>query len=59
MTVMDVKYSYLDNKYHLGTFVEFEAELEVPSFEYDDIVEVLKKKYPKLSDIKVMSFKRK
>lgn len=58
MTVKDIKYSYLDNKYQLGPFVEFEAELEVPSFDYDDIVEVLKKKYPKLSDIKVMSFKR-
>lgn len=42
----------------LGPFVDFEAELEVPSFEYDDVVEVLKKKFPELSDIKVMSFKR-
>lgn len=42
----------------LGPFVDFEAELEVPSFEYDDVVEVLKKKFPNLEDIKVMSFKR-
>ena len=58
MTVKDIKYSYLDSKYQLGPFVEFEAELEVPSFEYDDVVEVLKKKFPKLSGIKVMSFNR-
>jgi hypothetical protein len=58
MTVKNVKYSFYDSKYQLGPFVEFEAELEVPSFEYDDVVEVLKKKFPKLSGIKVMSFKR-
>ena len=58
MTVKDIKYSYLDSKYQLGRFVEFEAELEVPSFDYDDIVDALKKKYPKFCDIKVMSFKR-
>ena len=44
MIVKDIKYSYLDSKYQLGPFVEFEAELEVPSFDYDDIVKVLKKK---------------
>jgi hypothetical protein len=58
MTVKNVKYSFYDSKYQLGPFVEFEAELEVPSFEYDDVVEVLKKKFPKLNGIKVMSFKR-
>ena len=58
MTVKNVKYSFYDSKYQLGPFVEFEAELEVPSFEYDDVIEVLKKKFPKLSGIKVMSFKR-
>ena len=58
MTAKDIKYSFYDSKYQLGPFVDFEAELEVPSFEYDDVVEVLKKKYPKLSNIKVMSFKR-
>ena len=35
MTVKDIKYSYLDSKYQLGPLVEFEAELEVPSFDYD------------------------
>ena len=58
MTAKDIKYSFYDSKYQMGPFVDFEAELEVPSFEYDDVVEALKKKYPKLSDIKVMSFKR-
>ena len=58
MTVKNVKYSFYDSKYQLGPFVEFEASLEVPSFEYDDVIEVLKKKFPKLSGIKVMSFKR-
>jgi len=58
MTIKDIKYTYIDGKYQLGPFVDFLAELEVPSFEYDDVVEVLKKKFPKLSDIKVMSFKR-
>ena len=59
MKIKNVKYSFNDCKYpDLGPFIDFEAELEVPSFEYDDVVDVLKKKFPKLSDIKVMSFKR-
>ena len=58
MIVKNVKYSYIDGEYQLGPFVDFEAELEVPSYEYDDVVEVLKKRHPKLDDIKVMSFKR-
>ena len=59
MKVKNVKYSFNDSMYpDLGPFVDFEAELEVPSFEYDDVVEVLKKKFPNLEDIKVMSFKR-
>ena len=59
MKVKNVKYSFIDSKYHeLGPFVDFLAELEVPSFEYEDVVEVLKKKFPNLEDIKIMSFTR-
>ena len=58
MMAKDIKYSFYDSKYQLGPFVEFEAELEIPSYDYDDVVKALKKKYPMLDDIKVMSFKR-
>ena len=46
------------DKYQLGPFVDFVDELEVPSVEYDDVVGVLKEKYPEFDNIKVMSFNR-
>lgn len=58
MKIKNIRFTYIDCKYQLGPFVDFVDELEVPSFEYDDVVGVLKKKYPEFDNIKVMSFNR-
>lgn len=58
MKIKNIRFTYIDCKYQLGPFVDFVDELEVPSFEYDDVVGVLMEKYPEFDNIKVMSFNR-
>lgn len=58
MKIKNIRFTYIDCKYGLGPFVDFVGELEVPSIEYDDVVGVLKEKYPEFDNIKVMSFNR-
>ena len=58
MMIKKISFTYIYCKYQLVPFVDFVDELEVPSFEYDDVVGVLKEKYPEFDNIKVMSFNR-
>lgn len=59
MIIKDVKYSYIVRKYKLGPYVDFFSELEVPSTDYDSIVNVIQKARPKYEQIKLMCFTRK
>ena len=38
MKIKNVKFSYCDRKFGLGPYLEWFAELEVPSSDYDSIV---------------------
>jgi hypothetical protein len=55
--IKEVKLSYTDKTYKLGPFVDFIAELEVPSYDYEAIVHKVKESYPDFENIKIMSFK--
>lgn len=56
--IKNIKFSYFDKKYKLGPYIDFIAEMEVPTLEYEDIVETLKKRHPDYEDVKVMSFSK-
>ena len=58
MIIKEIKFSYVDRKYKTGPFIDFFAELEVPTLEYDAIIKVIQQKRPEYGDINVMSFKR-
>jgi len=58
MKIKEVKYSYTDKKYGLGPYLDFYAELDVVSTEYDGIVDVIQEQHPEYTDIKVMSFSK-
>lgn len=55
--IKEVKLTYTDKTYKLGPFVDFIAELEVPSYDYEAIVHKIKEAYPDFENIKIMSFK--
>lgn len=56
MIIKNVKFSYKDNKYKLGPYIDFLEVLNVSSTDYDDIVRGIQKKHPEYENIKVMSF---
>jgi hypothetical protein len=56
MIIKNVKFTYIDNKYKLGPYLDFLDFLEVPSAGYDDIVKEILKSHPEYNNIKVMSF---
>ncbi len=59
MIIKNVKFSYVDSKYKLGPYVEFFAELEVPSADYECIVGIIRKAHPEYEQVKLMSYSRK
>jgi hypothetical protein len=59
MIIKEVKYSYIDRKYKLGPYVEFISELEVPSADYDCIVNVIQKAHPECEQIRLLRYSRK
>ncbi len=58
MKIKEVKYSYMDEKYGLGPYLDFYAELEVQSTDYDSIVDVIQEQHPEYTDIKVITFSK-
>jgi len=58
MIIKEIRFTYVDRKYNTGPFIDFFAELEVPTLEYDAIIKVIQQKRPEYDDINVMSFKR-
>jgi hypothetical protein len=55
--IKEVKLYYTDKTYKLGPFVDFIAELEVPSYDYEAIVHKVKEVYQDFENIKIMSFR--
>lgn len=55
--IKEVRFSYTDRTYKLGPYVDFIAEMEVPSTDYEAIVQKVEEMYPDYEDIKIMSFK--
>ena len=58
MKIKNVKFSYYDRKFGLGPYLEWFAELEVPSLDYDRIVNVIQLMHPEYKDVKLMSFSK-
>ena len=56
MKIKNVKFTFIDSKYESGPYLEFLDFLEVPSVDYDDIVQEILKSHPEYNNIKVMSF---
>ena len=59
MKIKNVKFSYCDRKFGLGPYLEWFAELEVPSSDYDSIVNVIQLKHPEYKDVRIMKKKKK
>ncbi len=58
MKIKNVKFSYVESKYKLGPYVEFLAELEVPSTDYSYIVSVIEGTHPEYEQVEIMSFNK-
>jgi hypothetical protein len=56
MKIKNVKFTFIDSKYESGPYLEFLDFLEVPSVDYDDIVQEIQKSHPEYNTIKIMSF---
>ncbi len=56
MIIKNVKFSYVNMKHRIGPYVEFYAELEVPSTDYDSIVSVIKEAHPEYGQVKIIRF---
>ena len=56
MKIKNVKFTFIDSKYESGPYLEFLDFLEVPSVDYDDIVQEILKSHPEYNNIKIMSF---
>ena len=59
MIIKNVKCTYAIKKYHVGPYIDFMAELEVPSLEYDSIVKAIQEAHPRYELIQLMSYSRK
>ena len=59
MIIKNVKFSYFDRKYKLGPYVEFISELEVPSTDYDSIINVIQKVHPECEQIRLLRYSKK
>lgn len=59
MIIKNVKYSYAVKKYHVGPYIDFIPELEVPSLDYDSIVDAIQEARPRYEQIELMSYSRK
>ena len=58
MKISNIKYSYVDLRFPLGSYLGTCEELEIKSDEYDEIVEALKNSNPDYDEIKLMSYER-
>ena len=58
MKIKNVKFSYCDRTFGLGPYLEWIAELEVPSLDYDSVVNAIQQMHPEYKDVKLMSFRK-
>ena len=58
MKILNIKFSYVDSRFPLGSYLGSCEELEIKSDEYDEIVEALKNSNPDYDEIKLMSYER-
>ena len=59
MIIKNVKFSYAVKTYHVGPYVDFISELEVPSLDYDCIVNAIMEVRHKYEQIELMSYSKK
>ena len=58
MTIYNVKFSFMDRRFHSGPYIDFLPELETRSTEYDQIVSAIQESKKGAESIKLMSFTR-
>ena len=58
MTIYNVKFSFMDKRFHSGPYIDFLPELETRSTEYDQIVSAIQESKKDAESIKLMSFNR-
>jgi len=58
MTIYNVKFSFMDKRFHSGPYIDFLPELETRSTEYDQIVSAIQESKKGAESIKLMSFTR-
>lgn len=58
MIIFNVKFSFMDRRFHSGPYIDFLTELETRSTEYDHIIAAIQKSRKDAESIKLMSFSR-
>ena len=59
MVIKNVKFSYFNKKSQIGAYIDFIAELVVPSLNTDSIVNIIQESHPEYEQIRVIRFKYK
>ena len=58
MTIYNVKFSFMDRRFHSGPYIDFLPELHTNSTEYDQIVAAIQESKKNAECIKLMSFSK-
>lgn len=58
MTIFNVKFSFIDKRFHSGPYIDFLPELETRSTEYDHIIAAIQKSKKDAERVKLMSFSK-
>lgn len=58
MTIYNIKFSFMDRRYHSGPYIDFLPQLETCSTEYEQIVSAIQESKKDAESIKLMSFNR-
>ena len=58
MMIYNVKFSFMDRRFHSGPYIDFLPELDVKSTEYDQIVVAIQKSKKDAVCVKLMSFSK-
>ena len=56
MIIKNVKFSYFNTKNQMGPYIDFIAELEVPSLDDDRIVNIIQNCHPEYEKVRVIRF---
>jgi len=58
MTIFNVKFSFIDKRFHSGPYIDFLPQLETRSTEYEQIVAAIQESKKNAECVKLMSFTR-